>query len=47
MDQTIRSFSRIAGLFALTFVLGPSLALAQGTLSEKYEGTVKTVVAAD
>ena len=47
MDQTIRSFSRIAGLFALTFVLGASLALAQDTLSGKYEGTVKTAGAAD
>ena len=42
MNCTIRSFSRTAGLFALTFVLGASVALAQNTLSGKYEGTVKT-----
>lgn len=47
MNHTIRSFSRIAGLFALTFVLGASIALAQDTLSGKYEGTVKTAGAAD
>lgn len=51
MNHTIRSFnrtfSRIAGLFALTFVLGASVALAQDTLSGNYEGTVKTAGAAD
>lgn len=51
MNHTIRSFSRgfsrIAGLFALTFVLGASVALAQDTLSGKYEGTVKTNGSAD
>ena len=47
MNHTIRSFSRAAGLFLLTFVLGASVALAQDTLSGKYEGTVKTAGAAD
>lgn len=47
MNHTIPSFSRIAGLFALTFVLGASIALAQDTLSGKYEGTVKTAGEAD
>lgn len=51
MNHTIRcfnrTFSRIAGLFALTFVLGASVALAQDTLSGNYEGTVKTAGAAD
>jgi hypothetical protein len=47
VNHTIRSFSRIVGLFALTFVLGASIALAQDTLSGKYEGTVKTAGAAD
>lgn len=43
MNHTIRTFS----LFLLTFVLGASVALAQDTLSGKYEGTVKTAGAAD
>ena len=47
VNHTIQSFSRIAGLFVLTFVLGASAALAQDTLSGKYEGTVKTAGAAD
>ena len=51
MNHAIRSFSRTfsrtAGLLALTFVLGASVALAQDTLSGKYEGTVKTAGAAD
>ena len=47
MNHTIRSFSRTAGLFVLTFVFGASAALAQDTLSGKYEGTVKTAGAAD
>jgi hypothetical protein len=40
---TIRSFS----LFVLTFVLGAAVAMAQDTLSGKYEGTLKTAGAAD
>jgi hypothetical protein len=47
VNYTIRSFSRTAGLFLFTFVLGASVALAQDTLSGKYEGTVKTAGAAD
>src|SRR5687767_5531202 len=47
VNHIIRSFSRNAGLFALTFALGASVALAQDTLSGKYEGTVKTAGAAD
>lgn len=51
MNHTIqsfsRSFSRTAGLFVLTFVLGASFALAQDTVSGKYEGTAKTAGAAD
>lgn len=39
----MRTFS----LFVLTIVLGASVALAQDTLSGKYEGTVKTAGAAD
>lgn len=51
MNHTIRSasrrFSRTGGLFVLTFVLGASVALAQDTLSGKYEGTMMTAGAAD
>jgi hypothetical protein len=47
MNHTIRSFSRTAGLSLLMFALGASVALAQDTLSGKYEGTVKTAGAAD
>ena len=51
MNHILRSFSRtfshIGGFFLLTFVLGASVALAQDTLSGKYEGTVKTAGAAD
>lgn len=47
MNHTIRNLSRNAGLFVLTLVLGASVALAQDTLSGKYEGTVKTAGAAD
>lgn len=51
MNHTIRSasrrFSGRGGLFVLTFVLGASVALAQDTLSGKYEGTMMTAGAAD
>ena len=47
VNHILRSFSRSAGLFVLTLVLGASVALAQDTLSGKYEGTVKTAGAAD
>jgi hypothetical protein len=47
VNHTIRSFSRTAGLFVLTFLVAASVALAQDTLSGKYEGTVKTDGAAD
>ena len=47
MNHTIQSFSRTAGVFVLTFVLGASIAVANDTLSGKYEGTVKTAGAAD
>lgn len=47
MNQTIRSFSRTAGLFVLTFVMGASVAIAQDTLSGKYEGIVKAPGVAD
>jgi len=47
VKYTIQRFSRTAALFVLTFVLGASFALAQDTLSGKYEGTVKTAGAAD
>jgi hypothetical protein len=43
VNYTIRSLSRTAGLFVLTFVFGASVALAQDTLSGKYDGTVKIV----
>lgn len=47
MNHTTRNLGRIAGLFVLTFVFAASVALAQDTLSGKYEGTVKTAGAAD
>jgi hypothetical protein len=51
VKNTIERISRTAGLFVLTFVLGASAALAtalaQDTLSGKYEGTLKTAGAAD
>jgi hypothetical protein len=47
VNHTIERISRTAALFVLTFVLGASIALAQDTLSGKYEGTVKTAGAAD
>ena len=47
MNHTIERISRTAALFVLTFVLGTAMALAQDTLSGKYEGTAKTVGAAD
>jgi hypothetical protein len=56
MNTTIEGISRLrsrAGLFVLTFLLGASVALAQGTpaaadtLSGKYEGTAKTAGAPD
>src|SRR6185503_17587177 len=47
MNHTTRNLSRIAGLFVLTFVFAASVAVAQDTLSGKYEGTVKTAGAAD
>jgi hypothetical protein len=40
--NTIQRISRVAALLVLTFVLGTAVALAQDTLSGKYEGTVKT-----
>ena len=46
MNNKIERISR-AGLVVLTFVLGASVALAQDTLSGKYEGTLKTAGAAD
>jgi len=39
--NTIQRISRVAALLVLTFVLGTAVALAQDTLSGKYEGTVK------
>jgi len=47
MNHTTRNLGRMAGLFVLTFVFAASVALAQDTLSGKYEGTVKTAGAAD
>lgn len=49
MNNTIERISRLrtAGLIVLTFLVGASVALAQDTLSGKYEGTVKTAGAAD
>ena len=47
MNHTIERISRAAALFVLTFVLGTAMALAQDTLSGKYEGIVKTAGAAD
>lgn len=47
MNHTIEKISRTAALFVLTFVLGTTMALAQDTLSGKYEGTAKTAGAAD
>lgn len=40
--NTIQRISRVAALLVLTFVLGTAVALAQDTLSGKYEGTVKS-----
>ena len=47
MNNTIARISRTAGLLVLTFLIGASVALAQDTLSGKYEGTLKTAGAAD
>jgi hypothetical protein len=47
VNNTITKITRTAGLFVLTFVFGASVALAQDTLSGKYEGTLKTAGAAD
>jgi hypothetical protein len=50
VKYTIQSFSRTASLVVLTLLLGAATqgaALAQDTLSGKYEGTVKTAGAAD
>src|SRR6185503_8566687 len=47
MNHTTRNLGRMAGLFVLTFVFAAPVALAQDTLSGKYEGTVKTAGAAD
>lgn len=49
MNKTIQRISRLrtVALFVLTFVLGASAALAQDTLTGKYEGTLKTTGAAD
>src|SRR4029079_6184127 len=42
VNHTIERISRTAALFVLTFMLGTAIALAQDTLSGKYEGTMKT-----
>ncbi|HET7113549.1 MAG TPA: hypothetical protein VFI57_07900 [Pyrinomonadaceae bacterium] len=50
MNHTIERISRSAGLLVLTFLLVAAMhgaALAQDTLSGKYEGTVKNAGAAD
>jgi hypothetical protein len=47
VKYTIQRFSRTAGLFVLTLLLGSSVVLAQDTLSGKYEGTIKTAGAAE
>lgn len=47
MKHTIERISRVAALLVLTFVLGSAMALAQDTLSGKYEGTAKTAGGAD
>lgn len=47
MNNIIERFSRTPALFVLTFLLGASVALAQDTVSGKYEGTLKTAGAAD
>lgn len=49
MNNNIQRISRLrmVALFALTFVLGASAALAQDTVTGKYEGTLKTEGAAD
>jgi len=47
VNNTIARISRSAGLLVLTFLIGASVALAQDTLSGKYEGTLKTAGAAD
>ena len=47
MNNTIARIARTAGLFVFTFVFGTAVALAQDTLSGKYEGTLKTAGAAD
>ena len=47
MNNIIERISRTAVLFVLTFALGAAVALAQDTVSGKYEGTLKTAGAAD
>ena len=47
MNNIIERISRTAALFVLTFALGTAVALAQDTVSGKYEGTLKTAGAAD
>ena len=47
MKHTIERVSRVAASLVLTFVLGSAMALAQDTLSGKYEGTAKTAGGAD
>jgi len=43
----VKRFNRLVCLFVFTFLLGASVALAQDTVSGKYEGTLKTAGAAD
>lgn len=47
MNNTIERISRTAALFVLTIVLGTAVALAQDTLSGKYEGTAKAAGGAE
>lgn len=47
MNNNIERISRTAALFVLTFALGASVALAQDTVSGKYEGTLKSAGAVD
>jgi hypothetical protein len=47
VKNIIERFSRTASLFVLTLVLGASVAMAQDTVSGKYEGILKTAGAAD
>lgn len=49
MNNTIESTNRFrtVGLFLLTFAFGASIALAQDTVSGKYEGVLKNTGAAD